>query len=34
MMNVSGILPGYPAREDEDGLLLEFPCNPIKTCSV
>jgi hypothetical protein len=26
--------PGTHARKDEDGLLLEFPCNPIRTRSV
>jgi hypothetical protein len=26
--------PGTHARKDEDGLLLEFPCNPIRTHSV
>jgi hypothetical protein len=26
--------PGTHTRKDEDGLLLEFPCNPIRTCSV
>jgi hypothetical protein len=26
--------PGTHARKDEDGLLVEFPCNPIRTRSV
>jgi hypothetical protein len=26
--------PGTYARKDEDGLLLEFPCNPTRTRSV
>jgi hypothetical protein len=26
--------PGTHARKDEDGLLLEFPCNPTRTCTV
>jgi hypothetical protein len=26
--------PGSHARKEEDGLLLEFPCNPIRTRSV
>jgi hypothetical protein len=26
--------PGTHARKEEDGLLLEFPCNPIRTRSV
>jgi hypothetical protein len=26
--------PGTHARKDKDGLLLEFPCNPIRTRSV
>jgi hypothetical protein len=26
--------PGTHKRKDEDGLLLEFPCNPTKNCSV
>jgi hypothetical protein len=26
--------PGTHTRKDEDGLLLEFPCNPIRTRSV
>jgi hypothetical protein len=26
--------PGTHARKDEDGLLLEFPNNPIRTRSV
>jgi hypothetical protein len=26
--------PGTHARKDEDGLLLEFPCNPTRTCSM
>jgi hypothetical protein len=26
--------PGTHARKEEDRLLLEFPCNPIRTCSV
>jgi hypothetical protein len=26
--------PGTHERKDEDGLLLEFPCNPIWTRSV
>jgi hypothetical protein len=25
---------GTHARKDEDGLLLEFPCNPTRTCTV
>jgi hypothetical protein len=25
---------GTHARKDEDGLLVEFPCNPIRTRSV
>jgi hypothetical protein len=31
---VSGIHPGYLPRKVEDGLLLEFPCNPTRTHSV
>jgi hypothetical protein len=27
-------IPGTHARKDEDGLLLEFPCNPTRTRSV
>jgi hypothetical protein len=34
LMMVSGILPGYHTRKDEDGLLLEFPCNSTRTRSV
>jgi hypothetical protein len=26
--------PGTHARKDEDGLLLEFPYNPTRTCTV
>jgi hypothetical protein len=26
--------PGTHARKDEDWLLLEFPCNPTRTCTV
>jgi hypothetical protein len=26
--------PGTNARKEEDGLLLEFPCNPTRTRSV
>jgi hypothetical protein len=26
--------PGTHARKDEDGLLLELPCNPTRTCTV
>jgi hypothetical protein len=26
--------PGTYARKDEDGLLLEFPCNPTRTRTV
>jgi hypothetical protein len=29
-----GIHPGTHARKDEDGLLLEFPYNPTRTCTV
>jgi hypothetical protein len=25
---------GTHARQDEDGLLLEFPCNTTRTCTV
>jgi hypothetical protein len=25
---------GTHARKDEDGLLIEFPCNPTRTCTV
>jgi hypothetical protein len=28
---LSGIHPEYPARKEEDGFLLEFPCNPTRT---
>jgi hypothetical protein len=31
---LSGIHPGSHARKEEDGLLLEFLCNPIRTRSV
>jgi hypothetical protein len=27
-------IPGTHARKEEDGLLLEFPCNPTRTCSM
>jgi hypothetical protein len=26
--------PGTYARKDEDGIQLEFPCNPNRTCTV
>jgi hypothetical protein len=26
--------PGTHARKDKDGLLLELPCNPTRTCTV
>jgi hypothetical protein len=35
--HVSGIHPGYSCKEGrivEDGLLVEFPCTPIRTRSV
>jgi hypothetical protein len=34
---LSGIHPGYSCKEGrivEDGLLVEFPCTPIRTRSV
>jgi hypothetical protein len=31
---LSSIRPGYYTRKDEDGLLLEFPCNSTRTRSV
>jgi hypothetical protein len=32
--NHRNITPGTHARKDEDGLLIEFPCNPTRTRSV
>jgi hypothetical protein len=32
--NCRAYTPGTHARKDEDRLLLEFPCNPTRTCTV
>jgi hypothetical protein len=34
LANCRAYSPGTHTRKDEDGLLLEFPCNPIRTRSV